>query len=134
MDYILKGDPKEVAKVIRENRIRVQRGVISFTPVEPETVIEDVEEVVTPDTTESVEDTATPDTSEDAPTNEETDTNTEPAEPMDDKNIEVEDVKEVDLDADDKTTAPDDTKDVQEDDVKETTPAKKTSKRSKKSE
>lgn len=122
MDYILKGDPKEVAKVIRENRIRVQRGVISFTPVEPETVIEDVEEGETPDTLE------------DTTTNEETDTNTEPAEPMDDKNIEVEDVKEVDLDADDKTTAPDDTKDVQEDDVKEATPAKKTSKRSKKSE
>lgn len=32
MDYILKGDPAEVAKVIRENRIRVRRGVISFTP------------------------------------------------------------------------------------------------------
>lgn len=124
MDYILKGDPKEVAKVIRENRIRVQRGVISFTPVEPETVIEEVEEIETPDTLE------------DTPTNEETDTNTdsEPAEPMDDKNIEVEDVKEVDLDADDKTPGNDDTKDVQADDAKEATPIKKTTKRSKKSE
>lgn len=124
MDYILKGDPKEVAKVIRENRIRVQRGVISFTPIEPETVIEEVKEVETPDTLE------------DTPTNEETDTNkdSEPAEPMDDKNIEVDDVKEVDLDADDKTPGTDDTKDVQADDAKEATPAKKTTKRSKKSE
>lgn len=34
--YILKGDPKEVDKVIRENRIRANRGVISFTPVGPD--------------------------------------------------------------------------------------------------
>lgn len=33
MDYILSGDPKEVDKVIRENAIRVNRGVIRFTPV-----------------------------------------------------------------------------------------------------
>ncbi len=32
MDYILKGDPKEVAKVLQENRIRVDRGVIEFAP------------------------------------------------------------------------------------------------------
>lgn len=34
--YILKGDPVEVEKVIRENRIRISRGVISITPAEPE--------------------------------------------------------------------------------------------------
>lgn len=34
MDYILKGNPQDVEKVIRENRIRVQRGVISFTPLD----------------------------------------------------------------------------------------------------
>ncbi len=55
-------------------------------------------------------------------------------EPMDNKYIEVEDLQEVDLDTDDKTPAPDDTKDVQTDDVKEAAAAKKTSKRSKKSE
>ena len=33
--YILEGEPKEVAKVIQENRIRVERGVITFTPVQP---------------------------------------------------------------------------------------------------
>lgn len=32
MRHILDGDPKEVAKVIQENRIRVDRGVIKFTP------------------------------------------------------------------------------------------------------
>lgn len=32
MNYFLKGDPKEVAKVLQENRIRVDRGVIEFTP------------------------------------------------------------------------------------------------------
>ena len=30
MKYILEGNPKEVAKVIQENRIRVERGQISF--------------------------------------------------------------------------------------------------------
>lgn len=40
MDYILKGDPKEVAKVLQENRIRVERGVIEFTPVQPEAVLD----------------------------------------------------------------------------------------------
>lgn len=33
MRYIIDGDPKEVAKVIQENRIRVDRGVIKFTPL-----------------------------------------------------------------------------------------------------
>lgn len=36
MNYILKGDPKEVAKVLQENRIRVDRGVIEFTPCQQE--------------------------------------------------------------------------------------------------
>lgn len=38
--YLLKGDPKEVAKVLQENRIRVERGVIEFTPVQPEMALE----------------------------------------------------------------------------------------------
>lgn len=54
MEYILKGNPEDVAKVIRENRIRVQRGVISFIPVEPgsdsKEVVEDSKEVVMTDT------------------------------------------------------------------------------------
>lgn len=40
MDYILKGEPKEVAKVLQENRIRVDRGVIEFTPCQPETALD----------------------------------------------------------------------------------------------
>ena len=35
MMYILSGDPREVEKVIQENRIRVGRGVINFTPCQP---------------------------------------------------------------------------------------------------
>lgn len=40
MDYILKGDPKEVAKVIQENRIRVDRGVIEFTPCQQDSALD----------------------------------------------------------------------------------------------
>lgn len=32
MDYILSGKPGEVQKILRENQIRVQRGLVSFTP------------------------------------------------------------------------------------------------------
>lgn len=61
-------------------------------------------------------------------------TNHETPDAMDDKHIEVEDLQEVDLDADDKILSGDDSKDVPADDAKKTKPAKKTSKRSKKSE
>lgn len=40
MNYILKGDPKEVAKVLQENRIRVDRGVIEFTPCQPDSTLD----------------------------------------------------------------------------------------------
>lgn len=40
MDYILKGDPKEVAKVLQENRIRVDRGVIEFAPCQPDSALD----------------------------------------------------------------------------------------------
>lgn len=40
MRYILEGEPKEVAKVIQENRIRAERGVIKFTPAQPETELD----------------------------------------------------------------------------------------------
>lgn len=48
--YILSGDPKEVEKVIRENRIRVDRGVIEFTPYQP--VDSDVKDDIAADTKE----------------------------------------------------------------------------------
>ena len=38
MDYILSGNPKDVEKVIQENRIRIQRGVIEFTPLAADAV------------------------------------------------------------------------------------------------
>lgn len=54
MNYILKGDPKEVAKVLQENRIRVDRGVISFTPCQPESALEsDSKELSEEDTKEA---------------------------------------------------------------------------------
>lgn len=37
--YILKGDPKELDKVLRENRIRISRGVISITSAEPDAAL-----------------------------------------------------------------------------------------------
>lgn len=40
MNYILKGEHKEVAKVIQENRIRVDRGVIEFTPCQPDSALD----------------------------------------------------------------------------------------------
>lgn len=40
MNYILKGDPKEVAKVLQENRIRVDRGVIVFTPCQQDSALD----------------------------------------------------------------------------------------------
>ncbi len=63
MEYILSGDPHEVAKVIQENRIRISRGVIKFTPAVAggaddavddgdvkEVTIEDTKEVTAVDT------------------------------------------------------------------------------------
>lgn len=40
MNYLLKGDPKEVSKVLQENRIRVDRGVIEFTPCQQDSVLD----------------------------------------------------------------------------------------------
>lgn len=130
--YILQGDPKEVEKVIRENRIRINRGVISITPVEPEPVSTESDEPSSGDGNNSDENIPKdgnisgeniPDSSEDIVDEK----------IMDSKDVEVEDLKEVDLD-DDKTLVADDTKDVSADDVKEAETSKKTSKRSKKTE
>ena len=33
MDYILRGNDKDVANVLKEQRIRIGRGVVSFTPI-----------------------------------------------------------------------------------------------------
>lgn len=33
MDYVLRGNEKDVANVLKEQRIRIGRGVVSFTPL-----------------------------------------------------------------------------------------------------
>lgn len=33
MDYILRGNDKDVSNVLKEQRIRIGRGVVSFTPI-----------------------------------------------------------------------------------------------------
>lgn len=50
MKYILSGDAKEVEKVMRENRIRVARGLIKFEPV-PAEVAADAKTSTTDDKT-----------------------------------------------------------------------------------
>lgn len=139
--YILKGDPKEVEKVIRENRIRVNRGVISFTPVEPEA--EKEEPIDAPDEGETdnnsgenipVYGNIDGENIPQQPEEVEIENTTENTEQRDDKILEMEDMKEIDLDSDDKTLETDDSKDVPAPDTKKTEAAKKTSKRSAKSE
>lgn len=189
-EYILKGDPKEVDKILRENRIRISRGVISITPAEPDaaldedsvktlveshtamgeerqrlivdnlepadlaglvvsiaveggqTIPEDIAGrlakfgIIVPKISETAENTAEigENLTESVPNSAETANMEAEPDAMDNKHIEVDDMQEVNLDADDKTPVSNDTKDVSEDDAKEATPAKKTSKRSKKSE
>lgn len=186
--YILKGEPKEMAKVIQENRIRVGRGVIEFTPCQPDTAIDhdciatlreslearekdcmemaaghtelaDISRelvsiiveaggqtipdelsdrlakfgVIVPKIAETADNTAENGAKADETVPDSAETGNAP-EAMDNKHVEVEDMQEVDLDADDKTPVTDDTKDVQEDDAKEAASSKKASKRTKKSE
>lgn len=190
MNYILKGDPKEVAKVLQENRIRVDRGVIAFTPCQPDSALdadsiatlrEDLDAktkscmemaasqieladltglvvsiaveggqtipgdiaghlakfgIIVPKISETAQNTAeiSENLTESVPNPPDNANMDSKPDAMDNKHIEVEDMQEVNLDADDKTPVGDDTKYVSEDDAKETAPAKKTSKRSKKSE
>ena len=164
MTYLLKGDPKEVEKVIRENRIRVQRGMIEFIPVEPEEAIGVVDEdvatvdtdnVPTHESVPEIEETAEKE-GESVPEIEEMPENPADSVPeieempenpadsvpesdnpelMDDKHIgEPEDLQEVDLETDDKTFVSEDSKEIPAPDVKETAVSKKTARRSKKSE
>lgn len=47
MNYILSGNPSDVRKVIQENRVRVQRGVIKFTPLEDEVYTDNSDVIAT---------------------------------------------------------------------------------------
>lgn len=130
MDYILSGKDKEVAKVIQENRVRVNRGLVSFTPM-TETVHTDNSEVIA----NLIEENQTL-KAENQRLQDELNKSTQEAtgQPtVDDKNVDLEDLQEVDLD-DNKEVIVNDTKDVSEDDNKaisaDDTP--KSSKRTKK--
>lgn len=128
MDYILSGKDKEVAKVIQENRVRVNRGLVSFTPM-TETVHTDNSEVIA----NLIEENQTL-KAENQRLQDELNKSTATEQPTtDDKNVDLEDLQEVDLD-DNKGVIVNDTKDVSEDDNKavsaDDTP--KSSKRTKK--
>lgn len=126
MDYILSGKDKEVAKVIQENRVRVNRGLVSFTPM-TETVHTDNSEVIA----NLIEENQTLKAENQRLQDELNKTTEQPT--TDDKNVDLEDLQEVDLD-DNKGVIVNDTKDVSEDDNKavsaDDTP--KSSKRTKK--
>ena len=130
MDYILSGKDKEVAKVIQENRVRVNRGLVSFTPM-TETVHTDNSEIIA----NLIEENQTLN-AENQRLQDELNKSTQEAtgQPtVDDKNVDLEDLQEVDLD-DNKEVIVNDTKDVSEDDNKEMSAddTPKSSKRTKK--
>lgn len=189
--YILKGDQKELDKVIRENRIRISRGVISITPAEPDAALdedsvktlmeihtamsEDRERLIAelnnlsiltgsvvsiaveggqtiPDditasladfgitvpkigqTAENPAETSVKLTESVPGSGESENVESDNPDVVDQKNVELDDMLEADLDADDKTPVINDTKDVPAADSKETETTKKTTRRSKKSE
>ncbi len=146
MDIIVRGESQELDFVRRLCRDKVRRGLLAILPAtspacddvvrlkneRDETVIQlrekdarisELEErlslLTVPNATESAENAAD---------------NSENPDAVDDKNVEVEDMLEADLDADDKTPVINDTKDVPATDSKETETTKKTTRRSKKSE
>lgn len=150
MDIIVRGEPQELDFVRRLCRDKVRRGLLAILPAtspacdevvrlkneRDETVIQlrekdarisQLEErlslLTVPDAMETADDTA----------DETAEVNNIP-DAMDSKNVEVEDMLEADLDADDKTPVINDTKDVPATDSKETETTKKTTRRSKKSE
>lgn len=130
MDYILSGKYKEVAKVIQENRVRVNRGLVSFTPM-TETVHTDNSEVIANLIEENQTLKAENQRLQDELNKSAQEATGQPT--VDDKKVDLEDLQEVDLD-DNKEVIVNDTKDVSEDDNKaisaDDTP--KSSKRTKK--
>jgi len=145
MDIIVRGESQELDFVRRLCRDKVRRGLLAILPAtspacddvvrlkneRDETVIQlrekdarisELEErlslLTVPNATEPAENAAD---------------NSENPDAVDDKNVEVEDMLEADLDADDKTPVINDTKDVPATDSNETETTKKTTRRSKKS-
>lgn len=142
MDIIVRGEPHEIDFVRRICRDKVLRGVIAILPGtspacddvvklrnerdettgENERLKKRVKELE-----ERLENVPASSDSAIEP-------DTDNSDAVDNKYIDPDEFQEVDLDTDDKTLTNDDSKDVPADDSKETAPAKKTSKRSKKSE
>jgi hypothetical protein len=137
MDIIVRGESQELDFVRRLCRDKVRRGLLAILPAtspacddvvrlkneRDETVIQlrekdarisELEErlslLTVPNATEPAENAAD---------------NSENPDAVDDKNVEVEDMLEADLDADDKTPVINDTKDVPATDSKETETTKK---------
>ena len=124
MNYILSGSDKEVAKIIKENRVRVNRGLVSFTPM-TETVKSDNSEVIANLTAEN--ETLKAEIiklQEELKANQSGDT--KDVAPADDKFVDLDDLHEVDLD-DTKDVATEDTKEISSED-KKTTKSKSTKK------
>lgn len=141
MDIIVRGEPHEIDFVRRICRDKVRRGMLAILPAtgpdsddvvklrneRDETTKEnerlklrvaELENQIAsvPGNAESV-----PEISESAPE----ESNLENPDAMDSKYVDMEDLQEVDLDADDKVLPGDDSKDVQANDAKEAPAAKK---------
>lgn len=112
MVYILSGNAVEVERVLREQRVRVARGVIKLTPID--TTLSSLKA--------AVNDLEKAKNTEPAPVD-----NDKVVPPVDDKEVSPEvDTKSVDVDGDSKEVKADDCKDVQAVDDKKTATAKST--------
>lgn len=112
MVYILSGNPVEVERVLREQRVRVARGVIKLTPID--TTLSNLKSAVRELEKAKVNEPAPVDDSKEVP-------------PIDNKEVSPEvDTKSVDVDGDSKEVKADDCKDVQAVDDKKTATAKST--------
>ena len=112
MVYILSGNPVEVERVLREQRVRVARGVIKLTPID--TTLSSLKAAV--NVLEKAKNT------EPAPVDDDKE-----VPPVDDKEKTPEvDEKTVEVDGDSKEVKADDCKDVQAVDDKKTATAKST--------
>lgn len=106
MVYILSGNPVEVERVLREQRVRVARGVIKLTPIDTtlsslKAAVNDLEKAKNTEPAPVDDDKVVP--------------------PVDDKEKTPEvDTKSVDVDGDSKEVKADDSKEVQAVDDKKT--------------
>ena len=105
MVYILSGNPVEVERVLREQRVRVARGVIKLTPIDTtlsslKAAVNDLEKAKNTESAPVDDDKVVP--------------------PVDDKEVQAVDDKTVEVDGDSKEVKVDDDKEVQAVDDKKT--------------